>query len=195
MSAAFAMFTTNPVCLRLRKAFRRLVACGLRRRLLPVFCPCRSNRRETPRSGQESYPAPRLPITTNSCVRRGRAWMPPRLGHRATVPQAATEWKLFGLIRKDWGCSDNGVSTMICKTAIGLVAAGVALAFGLATAADATVTSLGVSPENSRIVKVAEGCGPGRWRGPAGACHPFAISRRCPVGYHIGPHGRRCWPD
>jgi hypothetical protein len=72
---------------------------------------------------------------------------------------------------------------------------GVALAFGLATAAGATVTPVLVAPGDSVIVKVAEGCGPGRWRGPAGACHPFAVSHRCPVGYHIGPRGRRCWPD
>ncbi len=35
----------------------------------------------------------------------------------------------------------------------------------------------------------------GFWRGPAGHCHPFATNRMCPRGYHLGPEGRRCWPD
>jgi hypothetical protein len=41
----------------------------------------------------------------------------------------------------------------------------------------------------------AEGCGPGFWRGPGGHCHPFAVNRACPVGYHLGPEGKRCWPN
>jgi hypothetical protein len=52
------------------------------------------------------------------------------------------------------------------------------LLFALATAASA-----------------AEGCGPGFWRGPGGDCHPFAVNRACPVGYHLGPEGKRCWPN
>jgi Spy/CpxP family protein refolding chaperone len=52
------------------------------------------------------------------------------------------------------------------------------LLFALATAASA-----------------AEGCGPGFWRGPGGHCHPFAVNRACPVGYHLGPEGKRCWPN
>lgn len=61
-------------------------------------------------------------------------------------------------------------------------------------AAPAAVLS-GLSMPNGPIVKVAEGCGPGFWRGPGGRCHPFAQARRCPPGYHIGPEGRRCWPN
>jgi len=72
---------------------------------------------------------------------------------------------------------------------------GAALAFGLATAAGAAVTPVQISNTNSAIVKVAEGCGPGFWRGPGGRCHPFAEGRLCPRGYHIGPEGRRCWPN
>ena len=47
------------------------------------------------------------------------------------------------------------------------------------------------------IVKVAEGCGPGGWRGPRGGCHPFRFRRHgfCPRGMHLGPHRRRCWPN
>jgi len=41
----------------------------------------------------------------------------------------------------------------------------------------------------------AEDCGPGWWRGPNGFCHPFATNRACPVGWHLGPEGKRCWPN
>lgn len=52
------------------------------------------------------------------------------------------------------------------------------LIFGLANAASA-----------------AEGCGAGFWRGPHGHCHPFAVNRACPRGYHLGPEGKKCWPN
>jgi len=70
------------------------------------------------------------------------------------------------------------------------------LASGLVTAASAEIPAVpaGTAP-NSLVVKVAEGCGPGYWRGPGGRCHPFAVGRACPVGYHLGPHGKRCWPN
>ena len=70
----------------------------------------------------------------------------------------------------------------------------VGLAAGLATAANAGIIAP-VASSDSLIVKVAEGCGPGFWRGPGGACHPFAVGRACPVGYHLGPEGKRCWPN
>jgi hypothetical protein len=70
-----------------------------------------------------------------------------------------------------------------------------ALAFGLATAAGAGVTPAPIANPDSVIVKVAEGCGPGWWRGPGGRCHPMAVGRACPAGYHLGPHGHRCWPN
>lgn len=69
-----------------------------------------------------------------------------------------------------------------------------ALAFGLATTAGAGFTPTPVG-DASLVVKVAEGCGAGYWRGPGGRCHPFATGRACPAGYHIGPDGRRCWPN
>ena len=71
----------------------------------------------------------------------------------------------------------------------------VALAFGLATAASAAVTPARVGHANNLVTRVAEGCGPGFWRGPGGVCHPFAVRRACPRGYHIGPAGKRCWPN
>jgi len=63
----------------------------------------------------------------------------------------------------------------------------------------------------------AGGCGPGFHRGPYGGCRanggpvvapragvviavPGAViyaplGRACPVGYHLGPQGRRCWAN
>ncbi len=74
---------------------------------------------------------------------------------------------------------------------------GAALAFGLGTAANAGIAPapLAAAASNGTIVKVAEGCGRGEWRGPGGRCHPFAVGRACPPGYHLGPHGQRCWPN
>jgi hypothetical protein len=43
--------------------------------------------------------------------------------------------------------------------------------------------------------QAAEGCGPGMWRGPGGWCHPMAVNRACPVGWHLGPEGERCLPN
>ena len=45
------------------------------------------------------------------------------------------------------------------------------------------------APEAS-IIQVAQGCGPGMHRGPAGACRPMFS---CPRGWHPGPYGRRCF--
>jgi hypothetical protein len=70
-----------------------------------------------------------------------------------------------------------------------------ALVLGLATAASAGIATAPISNNQSLIVKVAEGCGPGFWRGPGGRCHPMALNRACPPGYHLGPEGKRCWPN
>ena len=70
-----------------------------------------------------------------------------------------------------------------------------ALVFGLATAAAAAVTPVPVGVSASPVIKVAEGCGAGWWRGPGGKCHPMAAGRMCPPGYHIGREGHRCWPN
>lgn len=69
------------------------------------------------------------------------------------------------------------------------------LAFGLATAASAGIAPAPVEPVGNSVIKVAEGCGPGFWRGPEGHCHPMAVNRACPRGYHLGPEGKRCWPN
>ncbi|MGD1036970.1 MAG: hypothetical protein ABR878_07180 [Roseiarcus sp.] len=67
-------------------------------------------------------------------------------------------------------------------------------AVGLAASAQAamTVPSVDRSPA---VTLVAEGCGPGFWRGPGGHRHPFAVNRLCLRGRRIGPEGRRCWPN
>ncbi len=75
------------------------------------------------------------------------------------------------------------------------IISGVALVFAFANAASAGVNPAPVNAPATPIIKVAEGCGPGFWRGPGGRCHPFAVNRACPPGYHLGPEGKRCWPN
>jgi hypothetical protein len=70
-----------------------------------------------------------------------------------------------------------------------------ALAFGLVSAASAGIAYTPIAKPDTAVVKVAEGCGPGFWRGPMGRCHPMAVGRACPPGYHLGPEGRKCWPN
>ena len=72
---------------------------------------------------------------------------------------------------------------------------GAALVLGMATAASATIVAAPPAKTDALIVKVAQGCGPGFWRGPGGRCHPYVRHRACPRGYHLGPRGRRCWPN
>ena len=52
-----------------------------------------------------------------------------------------------------------------------------ALAIGLATAASAGIAYTPIQKSDGLIVKVAEGCGAGFWRGPMGKCHPMAVGR------------------
>ena len=77
---------------------------------------------------------------------------------------------------------------------IGRLILGFSLVFGMVVSAAAAMT-VAQPPEEPGIVRVAEGCGPGFWRGPGGFCHPFAAARACPIGYHLGPEGQRCWPN
>lgn len=72
---------------------------------------------------------------------------------------------------------------------------GTLLACGFATAATAGVFPVQRSNTGSLVITVAEGCGPGWWRGPGGRCHPMYNGRACPRGYHLGPEHRRCWPN
>ncbi len=77
---------------------------------------------------------------------------------------------------------------------IGKFFLGASLLFALMAPAAAAMT-VPQPPAREAIVRIAEGCGPGFWRGPGGYCHPFAAGRACPVGYHLGPEGGRCWPN
>jgi len=70
-----------------------------------------------------------------------------------------------------------------------------AFALSVSTFANASMLPAPVAGGGSGIIKVAEDCGPGWWRGPGGYCHPFATARACPVGWHLGPEGERCWPN
>lgn len=75
------------------------------------------------------------------------------------------------------------------------IALSAVLALGLATTASAGMTARPIGDADSLVIKVAEGCGPGFWRGPEGRCHPMAMNRACPPGYHLGAEGKRCWPN
>jgi hypothetical protein len=46
------------------------------------------------------------------------------------------------------------------------------------------------SAASREIIHVAQGCGPGFHRGPAGACRPLY---NCPPGWHTGPYGKKCF--
>lgn len=72
--------------------------------------------------------------------------------------------------------------------AVGLAAPAAALPVGGPVAARAPIT------------QVFDGCGPYGHRGPLGRCRPGGQAggyngRACPPGWHIGPYGRRCWPN
>ena len=71
---------------------------------------------------------------------------------------------------------------------------GALLALGMAVSAQAAMIAPPVE-RGPAVTLVAEGCGPGWWRGPAGRCHPMAMGRACPRGYHLDPEGHRCWPN
>jgi hypothetical protein len=43
---------------------------------------------------------------------------------------------------------------------------------------------------SGEIILVAQGCGPGFHRGPAGACRPLF---NCPPGWRTGPYGKPCF--
>jgi hypothetical protein len=72
------------------------------------------------------------------------------------------------------------------------------LCAALALISATTVYAMGIPTPVAKagnVIKIAEGCGPGFWRGPGGHCHPFANGRACPAGYHLGPQGKTCRPN
>jgi hypothetical protein len=49
-----------------------------------------------------------------------------------------------------------------------------------------------ISSQESNVVRIAGGCGPGWHRGPYGGClRNFAnpAAHACPRGFHVGPYG------
>jgi hypothetical protein len=73
-----------------------------------------------------------------------------------------------------------------------IAAAFLGIALMVAGAADAMpLTPL--TAENTQIIQVAGGCGPGLHRGPFGGCRrnwANPAAHACPRGYHVGPYGR-----
>ena len=69
----------------------------------------------------------------------------------------------------------------------------------LMQSANAAVRAVPGGAALSPLIQAAEGCGPGRFRGPGGRCHWMGrerlFERRCPRGYRLGPQDRRCWPN
>ncbi|MCE4223502.1 hypothetical protein HCU64_07040 [Methylobacterium sp. C25] len=53
----------------------------------------------------------------------------------------------------------------------------------------------------AQIIQVYGGCGPMGHRGPYGGCRSggqwggYGRGRACPPGFHLGPYGRKCWPN
>jgi opacity protein-like surface antigen len=85
---------------------------------------------------------------------------------------------------------------MAMKSVLGII-----LAVGLAIPAQAAMFVAPVEKANAPIVQVFGGCGPYGHRGPYGGCRAggqwggYGMGRPCPPGFHLGPYGRRCWPN
>jgi hypothetical protein len=81
-----------------------------------------------------------------------------------------------------------------------LFALAAAFAIGLGTVANASIVPRLAERTGAPILQVAQGCGPGMWRGPNGVCHlggaaGAGVVRPCPPGMHLGPQGRQCRPN
>ena len=73
-----------------------------------------------------------------------------------------------------------------------LIAATFAAVLGFAASAEAM--PLAPMPADGLTTQVAQGCGPGFARGPAGRCRPKYMLRHCPPGMHRNVIGR-CRPN
>lgn len=64
-----------------------------------------------------------------------------------------------------------------------------------------TAVPLPLDTGSAPLVQVYGGCGPMGHRGPFGGCRPggqwggYRFGAACPRGFHLGPYGRRCWPN
>jgi len=71
------------------------------------------------------------------------------------------------------------------------VATATIIVAGLLAAASAQAMPVAFVHQNeTAIIKVAQGCGPERHRGPYGHCR---ARYSCPAGWHSGPHGWHCF--
>ena len=91
---------------------------------------------------------------------------------------------------------------MLFRQSFGRVLAATACAFAIlatiSTVEAAVMPAPGLAYAISDVQTSAGSCGPGRQPGLNGVCHPdawFAFRRACPPGTHLGPYGRRCWPN
>jgi hypothetical protein len=74
-----------------------------------------------------------------------------------------------------------------------IVASAFAVGLGLmASSAQAMPLAPLDQAASADTIRVAQGCGPGFHRGPAGACRPLY---NCPPGWHTGPYGKKCFRD
>lgn len=70
-----------------------------------------------------------------------------------------------------------------------------------ASAAPHIQDAIALNGGGAQIIRVFGGCGPYAHRGPYGGCRPggqwggYRRGRACPIGFHLGPYGRRCWPN
>jgi hypothetical protein len=72
-----------------------------------------------------------------------------------------------------------------------IIAVAFAASLGLCTvSAGAVPIAMPNEASDAMIIKVAQGCGPGMHRGPAGYCRPIYT---CPPGWHTGPYGLHCF--
>lgn len=77
------------------------------------------------------------------------------------------------------------------------------LALAVTSNANAAMVAAPLGADDSAIVRVAQGCGPGYYRGPAGYCRhmrgpymaPAYRPYMCPPGMHRGRYDRRCLPN
>jgi hypothetical protein len=131
-----------------------------------------------------------MPVPFAVAKHTDNEWCLSRLFRRQPWNDKAANHFRFGL-RKSFAQSSMHKEQRMTKTLL----LGAALAFGLATAANAGITPAPVGKTDSLMTKVAESCGAGFWRGPNGRCHPMYNGGACPPGYHLGPERKRCWPN
>ncbi len=73
----------------------------------------------------------------------------------------------------------NMLSRLLCSSVF----------FTLASAPSQAMPVPAAGPVLNDVSPVAQGCGPGRHRGPWGHCRALYT---CPPGWHTGPYGKVC---